>query len=177
VGAGDVLIALDQSPTKTGFAVGAANAPPVLHGACTFPDGIVRLRAWREFLRDKIGYYRPVTIVCETPFAGTGDVRGMYGIAEVIRCIAEEHGLAYHELTCKTWRDHFIGKERPDDFKQWGVSKRRTWYKKQSKHACRARGWKVWNDDEADALGILDAALWQLFPEHSPSLRYRDPIK
>jgi hypothetical protein len=171
-----VLIALDQSPTKTGFAIGAGNAPPLTYGLVEFPDGIARLRAWREFLTDKFGYYRPVTVVCETPFAGTGDVRGMYGIAEVIRCIAEEYRIAYHELASVTWRNHFFGKERPDGYEDWSAGKRRTWLKKQSKHACRARGWKVSNDDEADALGILDAALWQLFPEHSPSLRYRDPI-
>ena len=64
-------------------------------------------------------------------------------------------------ISCETvaiskWRSHFLGDTRAPS----GLTKSqaRDWLKKRCIETCRARGWNVRTDNQADALGILDWA-------------------
>lgn len=76
--------------------------------------------------------------------------------------IAAARNIAIEEAHIGSWRVHFIGMQAAPKKIGEGESKsrrsriRREWIKNRVMMQCRERGWKPQDDNEADALGILD---------------------
>ena len=117
------------------------------------------LCAFEDWLTaDLMARTRPERVVFETAWVGPktnqATARKLMGMAGEVEKICHRNGLMCVEANNASVRKHFIGKGRGtrDELKQMTIE------------ACRARGWQPANDDEADALAILDYALrlWRI---------------
>jgi Holliday junction resolvasome RuvABC endonuclease subunit len=134
----------------------------------TGPDIGAFLCAYREWLMPLIEQLRPKDVVFESPIMpATSQIiilRKLYGLAGVTEMVCTEHQTACTEAYMQKVRKHFCGHARPGDRKAKGLERRRQ-IKAAVVQACRDRGWNPTNDDEADALAVLDYARAVLFPE------------
>ena len=109
-------------------------------GACA--DAFVR------WLDEMVSDHKPDLIVFEAPFAGavrnanTG--RMLFGFCALAEMVAYRHEIRVLECNNATVKKHATGSGRAD--------------KKQMVAAARARGWNPQDDNEADALWLLDYA-------------------
>lgn len=81
-------------------------------------------------------------------------LRFIYAIAGQVDWWAHKINIQCREVAIDDWRMHFLG------FKKGG----RELLKAAAMDACNRRGWKPQNDDEAEALGVLDYGLacWKI---------------
>lgn len=88
----------------------------------------------------------------------------LYGLAIKVEEIGEGIGIGVSEVRIQSWRKHFLGRaSAPPHFKG---TDRRKWVKDQAIKSCARRGWLTDDDNEADALGILDYSLCMLSPSY-----------
>ena len=119
------------------------------------------LRLWTDGI---IKQYKVKRVIVEAPFSGPNARAFMLAckMMGVIELTCEDHGILCVEATASQWRKHFIGFAQAP--RKLPKQQRRDWLKKRAIAACKARGWPVETDDEADAIGLLDYALALEFP-------------
>jgi hypothetical protein len=163
------VIALDLA-TVLGFAVGPLAAapapsplemaagtriPPPLFGSRRIAPKGVSLGAfgasYRDWLGDMITVHAPALVIFEAPFVGgktsQAVARKLMGLAFETEVVCYERGLRCMEANMADVRTHFLGKKRPG---------RRDAIKDATVARCRALGWMVTTDDEADACALYD---------------------
>lgn len=104
---------------------------------------------------ERIYYEEPITpsgVEGQTTLRTLGRTLGLAAHAESYGCAI---GARVRTVPQGTWRRHFIG--RGSGFKVKGVQ--RFDPKKMARDRCRALGWNARNNDESDALGLLDFAI------------------
>lgn len=166
-------LALDLA-TVTGFALGDRSGV-IVSGSRRFPstgDDIGTFgRAFRDWLIVGLQRHKPELVVFEQPMLPTqtniNTLRKLYGLAFELELIAGDRkllglpaGIPCMEVSNGDWIKHFLG--------AGNVPRDRDARKKAVVRMCGIRGWHVDEDnDQADALGILDYALASESPEHA----------
>jgi hypothetical protein len=147
-----IIMALDLA-SVSGWAFGEPGGTPV-HGSVRFARAgssheAIFARAY-EWTHNKITYCAPTTIVWEAPLA-TSFSKGstnsntttlLYGLPAVVGAAAYLRGIYdIRKADTKSVRLHFLGK-----------NPKRAQAKRLTVMQCRAMGWEVSDDNEADAL-------------------------
>lgn len=105
-------------------------------------------------ISELIDKYKPALIGFESPLLRNRDnvakLRKLYGLANEVERIADRRGITCREASLGQIRTHFLGKGYPHGTEE---------VKTRTKVRCRARGWAVKDDNEADALAGLDYLL------------------
>lgn len=111
---------------------------------------VLRQHLWKAIVDSRAFGQVPIrTIVFESPIVNRRQLnlrmlRKLYGISGIVEMLAYEFGIDCLEIAAGTWKKAFVGagdvskKERPY----------RPWVR------CEQLGWRVRNNDEADACGI-----------------------
>jgi len=149
------LLTLDLA-TSTGWAFWHPGASRVASGVIRLPktreDVGWFLDAFEERLKDLLTLHTPDTLVFEAPWVGPqthqDTARKLLCLAGMTELICRRAGMRYREANNASVRKHFIGKGRGD----------RKSLKAMTMRGCQERGWDPQNDDEADALALLDYA-------------------
>jgi len=162
------LLALDLA-TATGWAAFDPEAdPPVRFGRFRLPptgkDVGRYLDGFHAYMVNLVRQSEPNLIVFESPILPTETVdpqtgrkrhtaiatlRKLYGLAAFTEWFAHRHSIQVFEANNKSVRKHFIG--------TGGAARQLA--KRLTMEACKARGWDVEMDDEADALALMDYAV------------------
>ncbi|MBI1234740.1 MAG: hypothetical protein GC208_09590 [Alphaproteobacteria bacterium] len=156
---GPVILALDQSSTRTGYVRGRPEGPVVLgsysNGTCNeqYGKALLRYEAWLESMLDGVdllAFEQPVR-----PFQSLNlhTARLLYGIAGVIEMVSERRRVDCFEVDTGEMKKLIFGKggKKPDE----SVAKR---------HA-RRWGFDATNGDEADAAGVFLFAIQHQYPD------------
>jgi hypothetical protein len=157
------LLCLDLA-TKVGWACHSpGSALPVSYGVIALPqtdDGDIGrfLARFRDWLGHAIEDMGPTEIMFESPIlsktTSIAALRKLYSLAGIAELVAWDYELPIREATLSAIRTHFIGvRWAPDEIK--GPTIRRKWLKKKLIAECRARGFHVADDNDADALALL----------------------
>jgi hypothetical protein len=158
------VFGIDLSSRNAGFAYGIPGSAPRFWSADFMRDGdlhdfYANLTAYTAtFVRDN-----PVKLVCieepVSPTAAAGHtnhnttmmtIPGFAIVIGIVKC----KKIPYQPVRVETWRKHFIGKGRLTHIEN--RAERRKEGKRLTVARCRQLGWKVDNDDEADACGLWD---------------------
>lgn len=157
------LLALDLSLSRTGWAMWddslakpAVGSWPLADGLDYAPRAFCRLhRNLADLHRagriDRIVYEEPLPpglLQRDNPAAIPV---ALIGLAAHVESFCEAMNIAPRSVHQATWRRHFIGPMKR------GTKKKQL--KDYCKERCRSIGWEPRNDDEADALGLLDYAV------------------
>lgn len=156
------ILALDLA-TSTGWATWSPGSP-VLYGSRRLPDTGKNVGAFmsrfERWLTDMIAVHESVDrIIYEAPWVGPqthqATAMRLIGMACGVERLCFDRGLAIHKANNASVRKHFIGK---------GSNSDRATLKRMTVDACLTRGWTPANDDEADALALLDYAahIWRV---------------
>lgn len=147
------LLALDLA-TSTGFALRSANGL-IQSGSQRFQKGLAVgpfLIAYERWLAESLTVWQPEVVAFEAPWVGgvthqdtARKLMCLAGVTEMA-CLKAPSVQRHFEANNASVRKHFLGKGRGD----------RKELKRLAIDACRARGWDPENDDEADALALLD---------------------
>ena len=156
------LLALDLA-TKTGWAYALPSMSQPRSGVFTLPDTgsnvgwfLDAFERWltpfqREIAVQEVVFEAPLHL----PNSNINTARKLMSIAAMTEFVCRRNGTRYFEANNASWRKHFIGK---------GGGKGQV-LKAMTVEACRDRGWSPRDDNEADALGLLDYAVhlrkWQ----------------
>jgi Holliday junction resolvasome RuvABC endonuclease subunit len=158
------VLALDTS-THTGFAHCSDDpAKPVF--------GTFHLPGWRResvgksyaalhrFISAKIAEHRFTHVVIERPLTVHAHAQdagknadlaaALLGFVAIAECAAEMGGARCHVESPSTIRKHFVGNGRPKDPKAAVMAR------------CRQLGWRIMDDNQADALATWDYAVAHL---------------
>lgn len=166
-------LALDLA-TTTGFALGD-NTGIIVSGSRRFPsygEEIGRFAyAFRSWLKAGLRRHRPQMLVYEQPILGHTALitaRKLYGLAwetelaviDLIKARVLPEDFVMAEVNISDWRTHFLGKGYPRDRKELKLA---------VMDMCRVRGFafEEGNDNEADAIAILDYALACMQPDRA----------
>lgn len=160
------ILGIDLSSSSAGFAYGTPGAAPHLWTVDFLRDGDLHdfygnLTAYTAtFLRDN-----PVKLIAiEEPLAPSAmkgrsnhdttmmTIGGYAIVIGIVKC----KKIPYYPVRSETWRKHFIGLGRLTHIETSAA--RRKEYKRLAVQRCRQLGWRVDNDDEAEAAGIFDWA-------------------
>jgi len=157
------ILALDLA-TKSGFAVGNTGGKPFCFtkvlGEIGAPHG-KRFCQCLQTMNRVIKEQQPDLIVLEAPFkthkkTDTNVEFITMGLRAVAMAVGELHGVPFEQYAVRTIRKHFIGYNPPREEAKAATVKR-----------CGQLGYKVWNDDEADAAALWDYACSRLSRSHS----------
>lgn len=153
------VVALDLA-TRTGFAVWVPSCE-IEYGHFVLPrtgDDVGRFlnEAKRQIwiLMCKVNPLR--SVVFEAPYVGTKThqvtARKLMGLACVVEMLCSEFGIDCSEVNNASVRKHFtgVGRAARDEMKRLVLEE------------ARARGYEPENDDEADAIAVLDFTLHAL---------------
>jgi hypothetical protein len=161
------LLALDLA-TCTGFALGSTEQGVLEHGSHrilkTGEDVGLYLVTFRDWLLALVARTDPWTIYFEAPVllgrdkTSLNTLRKLYGLAGMTEVVAHDRGIDCREANTSNIVTHFCGKGSP----RYGDER-----KKATMAKCRERGWTITDDNDADALALLDYALAQIKPEHA----------
>lgn len=126
------------------------------------PDGLGEfLSQYTGWLGDTIRTERVDTVVFEQPFVGVNThqqvARKLMSLSGLTELVCWRADVDCHEANNASVRKHFIGKGRG----------KRADLKAMTIQACQDKGWGPQNDDEADALALLDYAA-HLFKMKTP---------
>lgn len=146
-----MILALDQSSTRTGWCLGPASGP-VITGSASFKghglDIGALLAAFRSWLRGQVEAHSPDLIAFEQPVrpfaaAQLTTMRQLYGIAGMVELVARDKGIPVLEVKSSSMKKLIYGhggkKPTPCD----AMNLARDW------------GIETTNGDEADAAGIF----------------------
>lgn len=171
-----MFLALDLG-TKTGWARWDEAIGQPVSGVETFDDSDLgrRARDYRAWLLRKVEYFDVRVMAVEAPLPGmkkqSNFAAEMWQPSHHVLSqeVAVTCGVKYISVPMQTWRKHFLGRGRaPKETRN-----SRKWMKEAAKARCRQMGWKVSDDNEAEALGILDlirARNSQAYAVHSTPL-------
>ena len=147
------IVALDLA-TRTGWARWRAG-DEVHHGTIALPETGPEVGRFLAAFDDRLVSVlavAPDVVVFEAPWVGSdthqATARKLMGLAGHVEFVCYRAGIACCEVNNNTVRKHFCGK---------GNAPRKA-MKAMVIAACRDRGWSPANDDEADALAMLDYA-------------------
>jgi len=146
------IVALDIA-TKSGVAVGSAEGKPEFatedFSACG--SQYAQFSMARIWARNLIKQHQPDLFALEAPIVGAGGMQNraliLIGMRACIAAAAFDAGVRVEEYAVATIRKHFLGNGRVPSKQAKAMTIRE----------CEARGWKVRNDNEADA-----GAVWEL---------------
>jgi hypothetical protein len=165
------VLALDQSPTATGWAVGAPNGKP-LWGVFKLDkwgnDEGERLVEFYQWMKGILSEHSITHVFYEAPFLpGHNNFHAiepqMFLIGH-INFIAALHKLPVQQVAMQSWRSRFLGTTKAVGLKGDAARKE---LKRMALRACAIRGWLVENDNAAEALGVLDYGLSVLDRKHA----------
>lgn len=149
------LLSLDLA-TEAGWAVSRQDGPPAFgtyrigRDGCTTQDFYVDAYRW---LAGLITLENPWAIVYEAayiPPTNINTARKLIGLSVVLELVcAHKRVPRLREVSAGEWRKHFLG----------SAHGKRAALKAACMAECQRRGWKVKDDNQADALGMLDHAL------------------
>lgn len=155
------VLALDLA-TCTGFALGSLADGVIEYGSHRLPktgeDVGLFLIHHRDTLDRLIARTKPDELIFESPAlfgakkTTLATLRKLYGLAGVTEMVAMEAGITCFEENIETITTHFLGKGP-------GVPRRGDARKEATVKRCRERGWPTRDDNQADALALLDLAL------------------
>ena len=165
------ILAIDPA-TNTGFARFEFGTSRVVSDVVSFDAELGAFnRQYRRWLTDQIKLYSITDVVIEAAILPTGNtniitLKKAYAINMNTHDIAKALGCSVTEIQNGSWRAHFlVGRSAPKE--QRGKGKLSRWYKQAVKDRCAERGWPIRDDNEADALGLLDYARAQLDPAYA----------
>lgn len=165
------VLALDQSPTATGWAIGAPNGKPLW--------GLLKLKKWGDdegerlvefdiWIRKIITEHHITHVFYEAPFLpGHGNfhsIEPQFFLIGHINYVSALHKLPVQQVAMQSWRSRFLGTTKAVGLKGEAARKE---LKQMAIRACAIRGWLVENDNCAEALGILDYGLSALDRKHA----------
>ena len=161
------LLSLDIA-TKTGFAVGSLDEGVVEHGVFLIPKSYQHDMGmfgayWRRALTDIIDRFGPKEIYFEAPNLHGAEtnvwtLRKLYGLPMVLALLAFDRSIPLEEINSSEISSHFLGK---------GYPMKSEHRKKATMAMCLKRGWTVEDDNNADALALLDCAIARKYPNHA----------
>ena len=138
----DRVLCLDLA-TSIGYAHSSGESGIVLLTAVTRARVWKNLRKWLEAIHKRLPFDR---VVIEKPhFRGNDATRCLVGLATIVEYFCEEYSLGFSEVHNATLKKHATGNGHAN--------------KEKVVAAAIARGWTPVNDDEADALWLLDLTL------------------
>lgn len=152
--------------SRVGFAVGGPLCGVVAHGSVQLPktgeDVGKFLAHFRQWLGQAIERYGPTEIMFEMPIlpetTALATARKLYSLCGITELVALDYRIPIREANLSNIRMHFIGCARaPKEIRIKEI--RRRWLKDRTVAECRSRGFKVADDDEADALAVLSFAI------------------
>lgn len=162
-------LALDIA-AHTGWSI-ADNDRIIGYGSEQFSakDPFKRALQMREWFKAGVLQNEIDQVVVEQYFPGKitnfDVVRGLLALHTAVGMTCHELNMSNKDVAIARWRSHFIGVSKaPKNIKK--PSQRTKWLKKAVIDKCLERGWKVTNDNTADALGIMDFVLCQSFPDY-----------
>lgn len=156
------ILAIDPA-SKTGWAHKAGPAAAPEYGAAAIEGGanlgrfLANFRRWHLAIMERL---EPGVVYYEPPFVGNAAaVQKLHALRGQIALNCLDRGIPCHAVAVQAWRSHFLGK----GWSLRGLPKdqRRRELKAAVRRQCKILGWPAKNDDEADALGILDYACAQ----------------
>lgn len=166
-------LALDQSPQRTGWAVGQPNNTRPKWGVLkqkTWGDAEgERLVEFHHWLAGTIRENEVTHVFYEAPFLpGHGNfhsIEPQFFLIGHINFVAAQHGIPVAQVAMQSWRSRFLGTTKaPPGLKGDAARKE---LKQMALKACAIRGWLVEDDNSAEALGILDFGLSTLDRKHA----------
>lgn len=156
------ILALDLA-TKFGWACGSPGGDPYTFGSVQLPKGTGDdlgrfLQPYRDWLNMALDEMDPTEIVFESPILpGTTNiatVRKLGSLCGVTELVAVDRKIPVREAGMQDVRKHFIGTTKAP--KQLPQKKRRQWLKDLVVSTCIKRGFNVTDDDQGDAVALLD---------------------
>lgn len=171
-----VALALDQSPTATGFAIGRPNGSKPVFGTYRLPSwkGVEgeRLASYERWLMGLISEYRVTNVYYEAPFlpshSDADAIKPQLFLEGLINLVSARLTTDVAKVPIDAWRKEAFGFCRLPVFK--GDAARKEW-KRMAKVLCLKRGHMVEDDNAAEALLILDYGLGDADANHSRNLR------
>ncbi len=171
-------LGLDQAARKIGYAMGRYGMDAPVAGVHRLPrvdlsDGGVDygllMTEVSDWLGDTIAAHHITEVCYEAPYFGRDTdptvIRKMLCVADMIEYVCRKARVGCREIEAHKWRARFIGmSQAPRSIK--GAQARRKFLKQRAMDACAHRNWKVANDDEAEAAGILDYLIACDYPDH-----------
>ena len=161
------LLALDLA-TRTGWALLLGPEARVLSGVKQLPKGggdLGRfLRTYRDWLTDIMVLHRPLFICSEAPLpprqqSSNAAAMRLLGLSMVTQMVAGDYGARWYSANNQTAKKHFAGSGRAD--------------KAAMMQQCRVLwGIEPTDDNEADAIAVLDLALSKLAPAVAANRMY-----
>lgn len=170
-----VVLGLDLSKRRTGFAVGSCDWTRFYWG--TYSDAGdwekqsgKRLHAWRNWLKEKIAQHGVTYIAMERLIIPKNEfnyeshipMAQIHGITDEL---ALDLGIRCGSVHISTWRAHGLGTSVAP--KHLGSAQRTNWFKDEAVRKCMQRGWLTSVHDEAEALLIMDFALYCLDEDYA----------
>ncbi len=175
-----VAMALDQSPTNTGWAIGSPLELKPAYGLFSLPpwgdhEG-QRLCSFEDWLTTKIKSSGVTHLFYEAPVDvgfKSFDITIKQG-AQIGKIWASAYrcgDIPVAQIAVDSWRSRFLGTTKaPPGLK--GDNARQA-LKQMALKACALRDWLIDDDNIAEALGLLDFSLSTLSQRHAG---HRDPI-
>jgi hypothetical protein len=161
------VLALDLA-TICGWAFGSPNGSRIEYGSFKLPStdhDIGRfLIAFDDWLDKIIERFAPDEIIFESPVLPAKTtlpvLRKLYGLAGQTEIIARRNKIPCREASISAIRWKFIGvRFAPKSIRDKRI--RRIWVKEATMRECRRRGFRVSDDNQADALALLNLRLAQ----------------
>lgn len=130
--------------------------------AWTGRDHAAFLGEYRYWLNGQITAFEPRLIGFESPILKPTDhleaIRKLYGLASMTEVVAMDRCIPVVERSVRAVRSAFLGKDYLKQFKGRDEQKRAVIAE------CRSRGWEPKDDNEADAMGLLDLLRTEYVP-------------
>lgn len=167
-----LVLALDIA-TRTGVAFGSPGATPrctTINFAKLAKTPQARLVKVKEAAAT-LARLRPALVVYEAPIGGQKVNQALIGFAAIMEAEFASRGIPVLRANLRTVRKHFLGREpRKDDFPGQPEAWVRDEIKRLVVRRCRAIGYEVADDDQADAAAIWDWACVTEFKAPAKSL-------
>lgn len=149
----------------TGCAYGRPGTPPTTLSVDLGKGQAENLRFAKalRLVDGMIREHKPDLVVIEAPVKGPRASPFLIGLVAIVRACCAVRGVPVETYEIATVRKHFIGHNLTSaSFQHLPVNRRKAAARKEIKEAvigqCRALGWDVKNDDEADAAALYDLA-------------------
>lgn len=144
-----VILALDLSKHKTGWAIGCGNGFPISNSLGFERDTRGQVFAqYFTWLRDRLLTNSPALVVYEAPIlsarakGSTDTMMILLGMSAITEALCSMKATPVLSVAVSTWRVAFLGQGFPEDPK--GDAER----------MCHLLRWDISNSDEADACGV-----------------------
>lgn len=147
--------------TQTGVAFGPAGGTPRAVSV-DLGKGLPEAQRFSRMIRmaDKfLTMHEPEVVVYEAAIGGQNSSQYLIGLVACLRAAAANHGLDAKPVYLAGVRKHFIGKNlTKKDFPGLSAHAAKRETKRVVMSRCRALGWDVEDDNEADAMAAWDYA-------------------